>query len=75
VFSRIVVFREPVSPLGLGPKVFGSSLSSTRDYRDREVLALSLQTNSTSGQSLEAFIDDITLKLTTGEELTIDLDP
>jgi predicted ribosomally synthesized peptide with SipW-like signal peptide len=53
---------------------YDSSLSSTFDYRNQEVLALSLQTNSTSPE-LEAWIDDITVELTTGESLTIDLEP
>jgi hypothetical protein len=67
-----------LSDLRSGPidwSSYDSSLSSTRDYTDQEVKALSLQTNSGSGQSLEAFIDDITVELTTGEELTIDLEP
>jgi predicted ribosomally synthesized peptide with SipW-like signal peptide len=54
---------------------YGSSLTSTRDYRDEEVKALSLQTNSTSGQSLEAFVDDVTVELTSGETLNVDLEP
>jgi predicted ribosomally synthesized peptide with SipW-like signal peptide len=53
---------------------YDSSLSSTFDYRNQEVLALSLQTNSTSPE-LQAWIDDIVVKLTTGETLTIDLEP
>lgn len=52
---------------------YDSSLSSTFDYRNQEVLALSLQTNSTSPE-LQAWIDDIVVKLTTGETLTIDLE-
>jgi predicted ribosomally synthesized peptide with SipW-like signal peptide len=47
---------------------------NTIDYANQEVLALSLQTNSTSPE-LKAWIDDITVELTTGEELTIDLEP
>ena len=52
----------------------GGSTPNTIDYRDQEVKALSLQTNSTS-PDLEAWIDDVTVELTTGETLTIDLEP
>jgi predicted ribosomally synthesized peptide with SipW-like signal peptide len=51
-----------------------SPTPTTLDYRNQEVLALSLQTNSTS-PDLKAWIDDITVELTTGETLTIDLEP
>jgi predicted ribosomally synthesized peptide with SipW-like signal peptide len=54
---------------------WGASLSQTHDYRDEEVMALSLQTGSGSGVDLEAYIDDITVELTTGETLTVDLEP
>ncbi|MEZ3117346.1 TasA family protein [Halobaculum sp. MBLA0147] len=53
---------------------YDSSLSSTFNYQNQEVMALSLQTNSGSPE-LEAWIDDITVELTTGEKLNIDLEP
>ncbi|WP_153952195.1 TasA family protein [Halosegnis longus] len=66
-----------LSDLGSGPidwTNYDSSLSSTFDYQNQEVKALSLQTNSTS-PDLEAWIDDVTVKLATGEELSLDLEP
>lgn len=54
---------------------WGANLSLTHDYRDEEILALSLQTGSASGASLEAFIDDVRVELTNGDTLTIDLEP
>lgn len=54
---------------------WGGNLSISHDYRDQEALALSLQTGSSSGVDLEAYIDDITVELTTGESVTYDLEP
>jgi hypothetical protein len=53
---------------------YDSSLSETYDYRNQEVLALSLQTNSTSPE-LEAYIDDVTVTLASGDTLRLDLEP
>jgi predicted ribosomally synthesized peptide with SipW-like signal peptide len=53
---------------------YDSSLSDTYDYRNQEVLALSLQTNSTSPE-LEAYIDDVTVTLASGDTLRLDLEP
>jgi predicted ribosomally synthesized peptide with SipW-like signal peptide len=54
---------------------YGANVSFTHDYRDEEVLALSLQTGSVSGIDLEAYIDDVTVTLTSGETLRLDLEP
>jgi predicted ribosomally synthesized peptide with SipW-like signal peptide len=54
---------------------YGANSSFTQDYRDEEVMALSMQTGSVSGIELEAYVDDITVELTTGETLNIDLEP
>jgi predicted ribosomally synthesized peptide with SipW-like signal peptide len=54
---------------------YGGNISFTHDYSDETVRALSLQTGSVSGISLEAWIDDITVKLTSGETLRLDLEP
>ncbi|MFB6069256.1 MAG: SipW-dependent-type signal peptide-containing protein [Halobacterium sp.] len=53
---------------------YGAGLSTTHDYRDEAVLALSLQTNSTS-PGLVANVDDVTVKLANGAELVLDLEP
>jgi hypothetical protein len=53
---------------------YDSSLSDSYDYRNQEVLALSLQTNSTSPE-LEAYIDDVTVTLASGDTLRLDLEP
>ena len=53
---------------------YGPSLSTTHDYRDEEVLALSLQVAS-NNTDLEAYIDDVTVTLTSGETLRLDLEP
>jgi predicted ribosomally synthesized peptide with SipW-like signal peptide len=53
---------------------YDSSLSDTYDYRNQEVLALSLQTNSTSPE-LEAYVDDVTVTLVNGDTLRLDLEP
>jgi predicted ribosomally synthesized peptide with SipW-like signal peptide len=47
---------------------------SPYSYYDETVKALSLQTNSTSPE-LEAYIDDVTVTLTSGETLNLDLEP
>jgi predicted ribosomally synthesized peptide with SipW-like signal peptide len=52
-----------------------NAADSPYSYHDQTVKALSLQTNSTTGMNLEAYIDDIVVELTTGETLTIDLEP
>jgi len=53
---------------------YGANLSISHDYRDEVVRALSLQVGSVSGVDLEAWIDDITVKLTSGETLRLDLE-
>jgi len=53
---------------------YGPSLSTTHDYRDEEVLALSLQVAS-NNTNLEAYVDDVTVTLTSGETLRLDLEP
>ena len=53
---------------------YGGGQSTTRDYRDETILALSLQTNSTS-PGLVANVDDVTVRLESGAELVLDLEP
>jgi predicted ribosomally synthesized peptide with SipW-like signal peptide len=53
---------------------YGGNLSITHDYRDETVRALSLQTGSQSGVDLEAYIDDVTVELLSGETVTYDLE-
>lgn len=53
---------------------YGGNLSITHDYRNETVRALSLQTGSVSGIDLEAYIDDVTVTLTNGETLHLDLE-
>jgi len=53
---------------------YGPSLSTTHDYRDEEVLALSLQVAS-NNTDLEAYIDDVTVRLRNGDTLRLDLEP
>ena len=52
---------------------WGAGQSFSHDYRDEEVMALSLQAGS--GETVEAYIDDITVELTSGETVTYDLEP
>ncbi|WP_152042416.1 SipW-dependent-type signal peptide-containing protein [Salinigranum salinum] len=54
---------------------YGANLTTTHDYRDEKVLALSLQTGSVSGIDLEADIGNVTVMLTSGETLNLDLEP
>ena len=54
---------------------YGGGLTQTHDYRDEKILALSLQTASQSGVGLEAYIDDVSVQLTGGQELVLDLEP
>ena len=54
---------------------YGANASFPHDYRDEEVLALSLQVGSQSGVDLEAYIDDVTVRLENGETLRLDLEP
>ena len=74
-------FNQPLPTLDdvqSGPvdwSTYGANASFTHDYRDEEVLALSLQTGSVSGIGLEAYIDDVTVTLTSGETLRLDLEP
>jgi len=73
-------FTQPLPTLGdlqssaLDWTNYGPSLATTHDYRDEEVLALSLQVGSTN-TDLEAYIDDVTITLTNGETLRLDLEP
>ena len=67
-----------LSDLRSGPidwSAYGANLSMTHDYSDETVRALSLQTGSESGISLEAYIDDVRVELTNGETLHLDLEP
>jgi len=74
-------FNQPLPTLDdvqSGPvdwSTYGANASFTHDYRDEEVFALSLQTGSQSGVDLEAYIDDVTVTLTSGETLRLDLEP
>ena len=54
---------------------YGANLSIAHDYRDEEILALSLQTGSESGVDLEAYIDDVMVQLENGDTLRLDLEP
>jgi len=54
---------------------YGGNISFAHDYRDEVIKTLSLQTGSHSGEDLEAYIDDVTVELTTGESVTLDLEP
>jgi predicted ribosomally synthesized peptide with SipW-like signal peptide len=74
-------FNQPLPTLDdvqSGPvdwSTYGANASFAHDYRDEEVLALSLQTGSQSGVALEAYIDDVSVKLASGETLRLDLEP
>ena len=74
-------FNQPLPTLDdvqSGPvdwNTYGANASFTHDYRDEEVLALSLQVGSQSGIGLEAYIDDVTVTLASGDTLRLDLEP
>ncbi|MFB6196036.1 MAG: SipW-dependent-type signal peptide-containing protein [Haloplanus sp.] len=74
-------FAQPLPTLAdlqSGPvdwSTYGANVSFTHDYRDEEVLALSLQVGSQSGVDLEAYIDDVTVQLENGDTLHLDLEP
>ncbi|MEF8778470.1 MAG: SipW-dependent-type signal peptide-containing protein [Natronomonas sp.] len=74
-FNQSLPTLEDIQSDSVDWSTYGANLSLAHDYRDEEILALSLQTGSQSGIDLEAYIDDVTVQLENGDTLRLDLEP